>query len=55
VHFPLDMLGAVMVSGVAYEGVTLFWAKAGYRIMAMALMLYRKVFARMILAGWVSG
>jgi len=52
-HFPLDMAGAVAVTGVAYVVVSPLWRMAGGPLTSLAEKLYRVVFARPIAAGWV--
>lgn len=53
VHFPLDMVGAVAVAGVAYVIVSPLWRMAGNTLTNMAEKLYRTVFAHPIAYGWV--
>lgn len=53
VHFPLDMLGALLVSTAAGACVSPFWAKTGNWTTQLALTLYRTLFARAIRAGLV--
>ena len=54
VHFPLDMVGAVMVSVVTYAIVNLAWTKIGDGITYRIASLYRKVFAWPISSGWIK-
>jgi len=54
VHFPLDMAGAVLVSGAAYALVTPVWAKAGDRITKILVSLYRVFLAWPIGHGWIQ-
>ncbi|HAL36827.1 MAG TPA: undecaprenyl-diphosphatase [Polaromonas sp.] len=53
VHFPLDMVGAVAVTGVAYVVVSPLWRMAGDTFTNLTEKLYRVVFARPIASGWV--
>lgn len=53
VHFPLDMLGAVVVAGVAYFLLAPFWALGGAAVTRWAIALYRKLLARPIALGWL--
>ena len=53
VHFPLDMVGAVAVSAVAYAIVSPLWRMAGDALTVLAERLYRTVLARPIAAGWL--
>lgn len=53
VHFPLDMLGAVGVAGLAYALVSPFWHKVGLLITELAERAYWKVLARPIETGWI--
>lgn len=52
VHFPLDMVGAVAVAGVAYVVISPLWRKAGDTMTTLAEQLYRMILARPIAAGW---
>ncbi|SMF37445.1 phosphatase PAP2 family protein [Pseudogulbenkiania subflava] len=53
VHFPLDMVGAVAVSGISQAVVTPLWTRAGDQTTRLALRLYRKLFAWPIATGWI--
>ena len=53
VHFPLDMVGAVAVAGVAYVVILPLWRMAGDTLTNLAERLYRTVLARPIASGWV--
>lgn len=53
VHFPLDMLGAVAVSGISQAVVTPLWARVGDQTTRVALRLYRTLFAWPIATGWI--
>lgn len=53
VHFPMDMLGAVLIAAIAYAAVSPAWRAIGNRITDIAEELYRKVLARPIAWGWV--
>lgn len=53
VHFPLDMVGAVAVSGIVYTVVTPAWNVAGNAVMPPLLTLYRRLCAKPIAAGWL--
>ncbi len=53
VHFPLDMVGAVVVAGVACLVVTPLWRYAGQPVTNLAQRLHRLVLARPIAAGWI--
>lgn len=53
VHFPLDMLGAVAVAGVAYVVISPLWRIAGDTFTNQAAQLYRAVLARPIAFGWI--
>ncbi|NBW51079.1 MAG: phosphatase PAP2 family protein [Betaproteobacteria bacterium] len=52
-HFPLDMVGAVVVAGAAYAVVAPLWRMAGGTLTNLAEKLYRTVFAHPIASGWV--
>jgi undecaprenyl-diphosphatase len=54
VHFPLDMVGAVMVVVVTYAIVNLAWTKIGDGITYYIVSLYRKIFAWPISSGWIK-
>ena len=51
VHFPFDMLGALLVSALAAAVVSVLWRQMGTQIADQAERLYRFVFARPIEAG----
>jgi len=51
-HFPLDMVGAVVVAAAAYVVTSPLWQRVGATIIAIAERLYRLVFARLIASGW---
>jgi len=51
VHFPFDMLGALLVSALAVVLLTALWRRLGTQIADQAERLYRFVFARPIAAG----
>lgn len=53
VHFPLDMVGAVAVAGVAYVVIAPLWRMAGDTCTHLAEQLYRVVLAGPIASGWV--
>ncbi|MDR3412477.1 MAG: phosphatase PAP2 family protein [Formivibrio sp.] len=53
VHFPLDMVGAVVVAGVTYFLFIPVWSVGGGWVMQAALIAYRKIFAWPISSGWV--
>lgn len=53
IHFPLDMVGAVVVAGFAYAVVSPFWRKVGRLITELIEAVYRKILARPILMGWI--
>jgi undecaprenyl-diphosphatase len=53
VHFPLDMVGAVAVAGVAYVVTLPLWRTGGDALTNYAEQTYRKVFVRPITSGWV--
>lgn len=53
VHFPLDMAGAVAVTGVTYVVVLPLWRMAGDTLTNLAEKLYGTVFSHPIASGWV--
>lgn len=53
VHFPLDMVGAVAVAGVAYVVTLPLWRIGGEAFTNYAEQIYRKVLARPIASGYV--
>lgn len=53
VHFPLDMLGAVVVARAAYVVSTPFWHFAGSAVTQTVIHVYRKLLAGPIAAGWL--
>ena len=52
VHFPLDMVGAVLVVIMSYVSISVFWLGIGEKLTLLAESIYRKVFALPIKAGW---
>ena len=54
VHFPLDMVGAVGVSCVAYALLAPLWARAGDAFVRLLVALYRRTFAWPIRRGWLA-
>lgn len=53
VHFPLDMLGSVVVALLSYLILSPLWARWGAWLMQVLEKLYRMVFAWPIAKGWV--
>ncbi|HQS02838.1 MAG TPA: phosphatase PAP2 family protein [Halothiobacillus sp.] len=53
VHFPLDMLGSVLVATGSYFVVFWGWPRGGKRLLAWAEHIYRVLLARPIRIGWV--
>ncbi|MBU6207523.1 MAG: undecaprenyl-diphosphatase, partial [Alphaproteobacteria bacterium] len=53
VHFPLDMVGAIIVALIAYALVHPLWQRVGSTITDLALRSYRLILSRPIAAGWV--
>jgi undecaprenyl-diphosphatase len=53
VHFPLDMLGAVVVACVSYVLIAPLWRLGGGAVTRLAIWLYRKLLARLIVLGWL--
>ncbi|MEN9544822.1 MAG: hypothetical protein RLZZ598_1655 [Pseudomonadota bacterium] len=53
VHFPLDMVGAVVAATVVYVIVTPSWRRLGGPITGALERIYRRVFWRAIAAEWV--
>ena len=53
VHFPLDIVGSVMVAGVSYVVISPLWRMAGDTMTNLAEQLYRTILARPIASGWV--
>jgi undecaprenyl-diphosphatase len=51
VHFPFDMLGAVLVAALAAAVLAPLWRQWGTRLADLAERLYRLIFARPIAAG----
>lgn len=54
VHFPLDMVGAVIVSGMTLFLVSPLWNRFGPLLTDVSEKLYRKVFAWPISNGWMG-
>jgi undecaprenyl-diphosphatase len=55
VHFPLDMVGPVMVASVSYIVVSPLWRIAGGMLTNLAVRQYRAALARPIAAGRIRG
>jgi undecaprenyl-diphosphatase len=53
VHFPLDMLGAVVVACLAYAASAPFWWWRGSALTDAAIALYRRLLAWPISLGWL--
>ncbi|QHG64118.1 phosphatase PAP2 family protein [Pseudomonas putida] len=55
VHFPLDMVGAVIVSFLVYSGLSPIWRRIGRPVTDLAERYYRSLMAVPIRAGWLRG
>lgn len=53
VHFPMDMVGAIIVAILAYLFIHPIWLRVGNTITGWLLKPYRQVLSRPIAAGWV--
>lgn len=53
VHFPLDMLGALLVSIAWYAALSPAWARYGAALTGMAELLYRRLLAKPIAQGLI--
>ncbi len=53
VHFPFDMLGAVVIAVLTCAAITPIWRRIGRMVTTLAEQLYRIIFARPIHAGWI--
>ncbi|WP_409264447.1 phosphatase PAP2 family protein [Pseudomonas sp. KCJK9000] len=53
VHFPLDMLGAMLVSLLAYAGLSPVWRRVGLLTTDWVVRFYRGLLAKPIRAGWL--
>ncbi|WP_128598657.1 phosphatase PAP2 family protein [Paraburkholderia kirstenboschensis] len=53
VHFPLDMVGAIVVACLAYALITPLWRIGGRSVTLLAIGLYRKLLTRPIALGWL--
>jgi undecaprenyl-diphosphatase len=53
VHFPLDMLGAVVVASVVYVVTAPLWQLRGRALTDATIALYRRLFALPIRLGWL--
>lgn len=53
VHFPLDMLGAMLISLLAYAGLSPVWRRVGLLTTDWLVRLYRGLLAKPIRAGWL--
>ncbi|WP_174874836.1 phosphatase PAP2 family protein [Vogesella oryzae] len=52
VHFPLDMLGALLMALAANGLAALLWRRLGARLLWLAVMCYRRLFRGPIQRGW---
>jgi len=53
VHFPLDMLGAVALAGLAYAVLAPIWWSCGTALTDALIALYRRLLAVPIRLGWL--
>ncbi|UTH74054.1 undecaprenyl-diphosphatase [Chromobacterium sp. IIBBL 290-4] len=53
VHFPLDMLGALLVSLCWYAALSPLWGRYETAVVAALESCYRRLLARPIAAGWI--
>lgn len=53
VHFPLDMLGAVVIVCVVWMGISLVWPLVGTTLTQQVELLYRAILARPIALGLI--
>ena len=53
IHFPLDMLGALLVASVSSMMVWAAWHPLGRWLMGLVETLYRRMFAIPITKGWI--
>jgi undecaprenyl-diphosphatase len=53
VHFPLDILGALVVAAAACYGVSPVWDRIGKSLTGYCLRLYRIVLSPLIARGWI--
>ncbi len=53
VHFPLDMVGAVVVAGAAHVVISPLWRRVGDAVTHAAEQMYRTVLAHPMAAGWI--
>ncbi|CAB3787551.1 Putative undecaprenyl-diphosphatase YbjG [Paraburkholderia caffeinitolerans] len=53
VHYPFDMIGALVVSCLVYAVITPVWNACGAALMQFAVTLYRSLLALPIRQGWL--
>lgn len=53
VHFPPDMIGAVIVAGMSFAVLTPIWHRLGDDFTIFSEQIYRKILAWPISAGWI--
>lgn len=53
VHFPLDMIGAVVVSSLSLAFATPIWGRLGVLVTSYSEQIYRKILAWPISVGWI--
>lgn len=54
IHFPFDMVGALLVSVVSNMIVWAAWHPLGRQLMGLGETLYRRMFALLIAKGWIQ-
>lgn len=54
VHFPLDILGGIVVALFAYKLVAKVWSRIGENLSSYLIQIYRLVFAPLINKGWIK-
>ena len=53
-HFPLDMLGGIIVAGLSYLLILPIWKLLGDKLLELFEIIYRKIFAKLIAKQWIS-
>ncbi|OQS20250.1 phosphatase PAP2 family protein [Chromobacterium violaceum] len=53
VHFPLDMVGAVAVAGMALAAISPLWCRKGSELTQLIEQFYRFLLAKPIAMGWI--
>ena len=54
VHFPFDMVGSILISGMVAIAIQPVWKKAGPSITKIVIKIHEKIFSAPIENGWIK-